>query len=117
MTVDNLVVNIAAQLEGLADGGGICIAGNVYEQVRNKLPLHYEDLGAQRVKNIAEPVRIWRIQIQESSGHQSLSPQSKGEKPKLRRVRPAYRLVLAGLLFIAGTAVAVRYLPFLSPSP
>lgn len=54
-------VNIAARLESLAEPGGICISGTVYEQVKNKLPLHYEDLGEQQVKNIAEPVRVWRV--------------------------------------------------------
>jgi adenylate cyclase len=54
-------VNIAARLESLADGGGICIAGNVYEQIKTKLALVYEDMGPQAVKNIADPVRVYRI--------------------------------------------------------
>src|SRR5438874_465958 len=53
-------VNIAARLEGLAEPGGICISGTVYDQIKNKLPLEYESLGEQVVKNIAEPVRVWR---------------------------------------------------------
>src|SRR2546425_3090811 len=53
-------INVAARLQGLADPGGIFIAGTVYDQVKNKLALHYEDLGEQPVKNIAEPVRVWR---------------------------------------------------------
>jgi class 3 adenylate cyclase len=48
-------VNIAARLESLAEGGGICIAGSVYEQIKTKLALGYKDMGAQAVKNIAEP--------------------------------------------------------------
>ena len=56
-------VNIAARLESLADGGGICISGVVYDQVKNKLALEYKDLGEQTVKNIAEPVRVWRVVI------------------------------------------------------
>ncbi len=54
-------VNIAARLESLAAGGGICIAGNVHEQVKTKLALGYEDMGAQHVKNISEPVRVYRV--------------------------------------------------------
>lgn len=54
-------VNIAARLEGLADGGGICISGSVYEQVANKLAFTYDDLGEQHVKNIARPVRVYRV--------------------------------------------------------
>ncbi|MCZ6552855.1 MAG: adenylate/guanylate cyclase domain-containing protein, partial [SAR324 cluster bacterium] len=54
-------VNIAARMESLADPGGICLSGKAYEEVKNKLPLEYEDQGLQSVKNIAEPVRVYRI--------------------------------------------------------
>jgi adenylate cyclase len=54
-------VNIAARLEGLAEAGGICISRTVYDHVKNKLTLEYEDLGEQRVKNIAEPVQAYRV--------------------------------------------------------
>ncbi len=57
-------VNIAARVEGLADGGGICISGTVYEHVKNKLVLGYESLGEHTVKNIAEPVRVYRINLE-----------------------------------------------------
>ncbi|MBI3799003.1 MAG: tetratricopeptide repeat protein [Deltaproteobacteria bacterium] len=55
-------VNIAARLEALAEGGGVCIAGTAYDQVENKLTLGYEYLGEQTVKNIAKPVRVYRVQ-------------------------------------------------------
>src|SRR2546428_11515834 len=54
-------VNIAARLEALADVGGIYISGTLYDQVKNKLALRYEGLGEQEVKNIAEPVRVYRV--------------------------------------------------------
>src|SRR5467141_4534600 len=54
-------INVAARLESLADPGGICISGTVYEQVRDKLALSYEDRGEQTVKNIARPVHVWRV--------------------------------------------------------
>src|SRR5262249_48411164 len=57
-------VNIAPRLEGLAEAGGLCISGSVYEQVKTRLALGYEDLGAQAVKNIAEPVRVYRVQLE-----------------------------------------------------
>jgi adenylate cyclase len=57
-------VNIAARLESLAEGGGICISGTVYDQVENKLALVYEYLGEQTVKNIAKPVRAYRVRIE-----------------------------------------------------
>src|SRR5437867_5509486 len=57
-------VNIAARLEALAEGGGICIAGTVYDQVENKLSLSYEYVGEQMVKNIAKPVRVYRVRLE-----------------------------------------------------
>jgi class 3 adenylate cyclase len=54
-------VNVAARLEAAAEPGGICISGAAYEQVRNKLALEVGDLGLHSLKNIAEPVRIYRI--------------------------------------------------------
>jgi len=53
-------VNIAARLQGLAEGGGVCISGTAYDQVENKLGLEYEYLGEQEVKNIAKRIRAYR---------------------------------------------------------
>ncbi|MCZ6523950.1 MAG: adenylate/guanylate cyclase domain-containing protein, partial [Alphaproteobacteria bacterium] len=53
-------VNVAARLEGLSEPGGICISGSVYDQVKNRIELSFEDLGQQEVKNIDEAVRVWR---------------------------------------------------------
>ncbi len=53
-------VNIAARLEALAEPGGICISDHAYQGIRGKLDLSFEDFGLQKVKNIAEPVRVWR---------------------------------------------------------
>jgi adenylate cyclase len=58
-------VNIAARLESLADPGGICLSGTVYDQVEGKLALNYEPLGEQAVKNITRPVRVYRVQVEE----------------------------------------------------
>ena len=54
-------VNVAARLEGLADPGGVFISGDAFRQVRNKPELGFEDLGEQTVKNITEPVRVYRV--------------------------------------------------------
>jgi len=56
-------INIAARVEGLAEGGGICISGTVYDSIKNKLSLSYESLGEHTVKNIKEPVRVYRVQM------------------------------------------------------
>jgi class 3 adenylate cyclase len=57
-------VNIAARVEGLADAGGICISGSAYEQIKNKLALGYEYLGEHNVKNITDPIRVYRTQTE-----------------------------------------------------
>jgi adenylate cyclase len=54
-------VNIAARVESLAEGGGISISGTAYDQLGKKLPLGYEYLGEQSVKNIEKPVRVYRV--------------------------------------------------------
>jgi adenylate cyclase len=56
-------VNIAARLEGLAEPGGICVSGDVYRHVRGRLAVGFEDLGEQEMKNIIEPVRVYRVDM------------------------------------------------------
>jgi TolB-like protein/class 3 adenylate cyclase/Tfp pilus assembly protein PilF len=56
-------VNIAARLEGIAEPGGICISDDAQRQIRGKVDVVCEDMGLQALKNIAEPMRAWRIQI------------------------------------------------------
>jgi adenylate cyclase len=54
-------VNLAARLESMAEGGGVCISGAVYDQVKNKTDFGYEDLGEHLVKNFSEPIRMYKI--------------------------------------------------------
>ena len=54
-------VNIAARLQAIAEPGGVCISGAAHEHVSKALPLAYQDLGSQQVKNIAEPVRAFAV--------------------------------------------------------
>ena len=54
-------VNIAARLEGLAEPGGVCLTGDTYRMVRGKVEAGFEDLGERTLKNVAEPVRVYRI--------------------------------------------------------
>ena len=63
-------VNIAARLESLAAAGGICVSQAVRDQVRNRLALQFEDMGDQAVKNIAEPVRVFRVVVDATSDGQ-----------------------------------------------
>jgi len=54
-------VNIAARIEGLAEPGGVCVSRNAYDHIKKKVGFEYEYLGEQPVKNIAEPVRVYKI--------------------------------------------------------
>jgi len=67
-------VNIAARLEGLADPGGICISRGIHDHVMKKLPFEFEDLGEQSVKNIAQPVRVYRLLLDERASESRWSP-------------------------------------------
>jgi class 3 adenylate cyclase len=58
-------VNIAARLEALAEPGGICVSRGVRDHLRNKGLLTFEDLGEQRVKNIAQPIRAFRVRFED----------------------------------------------------
>ncbi len=60
-------INIASRLEGLAEPGGVCISGKVYEEVKGKLPLNFQDLGNREIKNVADPIRVYQI-VQDQSG-------------------------------------------------
>jgi adenylate cyclase len=57
-------VNVAARLEGIAEPGGVCVSARVQEDARGKLDLAFEDLGEQRLKNIAWPVKVYRVQLE-----------------------------------------------------
>jgi len=59
-------VNIAARVEKMAERGGICVSGTVYDQIENKLSVSYENLGEHRVKNITKPVRVYRVVMVDS---------------------------------------------------
>jgi adenylate cyclase len=96
-------VNIAARLESLAEGGGICIAGSVYEQIKTKLALGYEDMGAQAVKNIAEPVRVYRVRTEPGvAAHLAVQ-----RKPSAATSRLRGSLVTVALLALLGGGVSV----------
>ncbi len=79
-------VNVAARLEGLAEPGGICVSGDVYNQIENKLALGYEDLGFQEVKNIAKPVRTYRVVVEPGPGTVTVPGPHRPRHASLRRV-------------------------------
>ena len=67
-------VNVAARLEQLAEPGGICISGTVYDQVHNKLTLGYDYLGERSVKNISEEVRVYRVDLDRVRRRRATAP-------------------------------------------
>ncbi len=64
-------VNVASRIEPLADPGGICLSATIYEQVRNKLPILFERVGSRNLKNVQEPVEIYRVVVE---GSRTASP-------------------------------------------
>jgi TolB-like protein/class 3 adenylate cyclase len=76
-------VNIAARLESLAEPGGICIAGNVFDEVRGKLAAAFEDLGEQPVKNLTRPVRACKVRPADGGAPAALPPPSLPGKPSI----------------------------------
>jgi TolB-like protein/tetratricopeptide (TPR) repeat protein len=77
-------VNIAARIEALADAGGICVSGTVYDQIASKVPLIWEPLGEQSVKNIARRVRVYRVQLDATATRSvSMTPMASGVRPSI----------------------------------
>ncbi len=102
-------VNVAARLEGLADPGGICISGDVYNQIETKLALGYDDLGFQDVKNIARPVRAWRIVPGSAvSAASSREPPRSQFWPRLGVL--AFVAIVVAVLGITGATIWKYYL-------
>ena len=103
-------VNIAARIEGLAEPGGICVSGTVYEHIKNKVMLGDEYLGEHEVKNIAEPVQVYRI-LTEPNAKSSTG----GGKPiRVRRWFWVFFAVMTILILVAG--VLWIWQPDFSPS-
>jgi len=102
-------VNIAARVQSLADGGGICLSGTVHEHVKNKLAFGYEYVGEQTVKNIKEPVRIYRVLMQPG-----ITKAGKGLRGKVTGKRALVLGILAA--FVGVAAVVALWQFYLRPS-
>jgi adenylate cyclase len=98
-------VNIAARLENLAEPGGIVISASVHEQIWNKLALSYTDLGPQRVKNIAQLVRAFRVTATSVSKN----------GPRIKHLRIA-GISVATLIIIGAAVVVVQHLSLRPPN-
>ena len=97
-------VNVAARVESLAEAGGICVSGTVFDQIESKLPLGYEYLGEQSVKNIVKPVRVYKVLME---------PEAVGKVIGEERLEPRRGLkvalaVVTALLLIVGAILIWR---------
>jgi len=99
-------VNIAARIESLADGGGICISGTAYDQIKNKLALGYNFVGEHAVKNISDPVRVYKVPMDPKDAGENRA----GKSWKKRAIAAAVLLILTG-------AAAAVWNFYLHPAP
>jgi adenylate cyclase len=97
-------VNIAARLEGFANGGGICISGNTYEQIQNKVPVGCKFIGKQTVKNIANPVPVYRIW---KDPHATVRTVGTAVQPKPKKIY--LTAAAAAIVLIAAVAVFMNH--------
>jgi adenylate cyclase len=88
-------VNIAARLEAMADPGGVCLSGAVRDQIGSRLPVSFTSLGEQRVKNIAEPVRVFKL-----DGSPSRRPTRTGAAHRRHKARLIFGLVAGAALVL-----------------
>ncbi len=105
---DNLLgdgVNIAARLETLADAGGICLSRPVFDQVKKQPDLGYEYLGEHEVKNIAEPVRVYRVLTEPEAAGKIIGETRRAERALKRGGLAAAVVVLIG---VAGAVTWLR---------
>jgi adenylate cyclase len=93
-------VNIAARIEGFAEPGGICISRTAYDQIKNRLAFGYEYLGEHTVKNIAEPVRVYRVLLEPEAAGKVI-----GEKRFLGKI--SRRAAIASIIFLLIVAGGV----------
>ena len=106
-------VNIAARLQSIADPGGICVSGAVFEQVKNKLSIGYEFLGDQHVKNISDPVPAYRVQTGAGARSTAWAPpppkEPPADRPDAASGSEKYRLPALMLCLLFGVLGAHRF--------
>ena len=105
-------INIASRMESLADGGGICISGTAFDQVENKISLGYQYLGEQTVKNIAKPVRVYRVLMEPEAVGKVI-----GEKKAKPRQWQRTALIVVAILILVAAAFTIWKLYIRSNSP
>jgi len=106
-------VNIAARLESLSEAGGICISGTAYDQVENKLTLGYEYLGDQTIKNIAKPVRVYRVLMEPEAAGKVIGE----KKAKPRQWQMATMGLVIGVIVVVAAVVVWKFYTPSAPQP
>ncbi len=112
---DNILgdgVNVAARVESLADAGGICISGTAYDHIKNKLAVGYEYIGEQTVKNIKEPVRIYRVLMEPEVKVSGVAAEKKAKPRQWQRMA----LTLGVAVIVVAVSIAIWRL-YLRPTP
>lgn len=100
-------VNVASRLEELCPPGEVCVAGSVFDQVRDRLNLEQRDLGEQQVKNIARPVRAWAVRV-----GASYAPAG---RPPARRAATAVRATVLASLAVVVAGLIAAWQPWRQP--
>ena len=103
-------VNIAARTESLAEAGGICISGTVYDAIENKIGLEYEYLGEHEVKNIDKPIRAYRVLSYPGAAAHRVVKAKKAVGKTWRNV-----VVAIGAVLVVVAAVTVWHFSFRPP--
>ena len=107
-------VNIAARLEGIAEPGAICLSEDAYRQVKGRLDLAVTDLGPTRLKNIAQPVRAYSLQVGVPAQAKPAPPARLHERKKRSMLAP----LVAGIVALVVIAGGIWYfLPGNRPAP
>ncbi len=105
-------INIASRLEGLSDEGGVCISSSVYNQVKNKLELNYEDIGDQTVKNIPDPIRVYCVRGKDGDA------EVQGAREPSGRIKKQHKIAMAALIvLIAAVAIFIALRSYRSKLP
>jgi class 3 adenylate cyclase/protein-S-isoprenylcysteine O-methyltransferase Ste14 len=108
-------INIAARLQGLAEAGGVCLSGAVYEQVRNKLSVGFEDLGDQTIKNIPHPVRVYRIRWKPEDTANEAIPREAALTSAGFSARPDIAVLVVPAVWVLYVAIVFEILFMISP--
>ncbi|MEN8250947.1 MAG: adenylate/guanylate cyclase domain-containing protein [Bacteroidota bacterium] len=91
-------VNIAARIEGLANPGGVCISRNAYDHIKNKLKLGYEYIGEHAVKNIKDPVRVYKVLMEPEDAGKLIGEKSSYFRKKWPRLALAAVVILVSII-------------------